>query len=232
MLHRRPAEERGLFTQGWLDARYSFSFANYVDRRHMGVSALRVINHDRIAPGGGFGRHGHDNMEILTYVISGTLTHADTLGHRETLSAGEFQLMSAGTGIEHSEINAHPETIELLQIWLYPNQRHLPPRYAQRTFPDQVGLRCIAAPDEAGLDALPLRQDARIYRGQLPAGASFTHDLAPGRHVWLQMIRGDVQVNDQHLGAGDGLHAQDEPQLAFNASADAEFLLFDLPPTA
>ena len=229
MITVRPDAERGQGHFGWLRARYSFSFSSYYDPRHMGVSALRVINQDIVNGKSGFGQHGHDNMEILTYVLRGTLSHRDTLGNIADINAGEFQLMSAGTGIEHSEVNRGDEAVELLQIWLQPNVRNPQPRYAQKSFERTSRLTCIVAPDGEAPEALPIRQDARIYRGILPAHEQLSQALHEGRKAWLQLISGRIRVNGQLLMAGDGAAIHDETELTLQAEADSEFLYFDLP---
>lgn len=229
MITIRPNEARGQGHFGWLEARYSFSFSSYQDPQHMGLSALRVINQDRIAVGGGFGKHGHDNMEILTYVLSGTLTHQDTLGNRADIPAGEFQLMSAGTGIQHSESNRYDQPIELLQIWLLPNVRNLSPRYAQKAFAQASGLVRIAAPEGEDDNALAIRQDASIYRGQLAQGVSTKHALSTSRSAWIQVIRGSITANDHPLAVGDGAAISAENLITLTGLSDSEFLVFDLP---
>lgn len=229
MIQIRPSEERGQANLGWLQARHTFSFSSWQDPRYMGVSALRVINQDIVAPHKGFGQHPHDNMEILTYVLRGRLQHTDTLGNREEITAGELQLMSAGTGIQHSEINPGDEPLELLQIWLYPNVKNAAPRYAQKTFPRLGGLHRVVAPEGQDAEALPIRQDASIYRGLLAAGEVTNHPLASGRSAWLQVISGSVQLNNRLLQAGDGAEASQETLLQLEAVSATEFLLFDLP---
>lgn len=229
MIRIRPSNERGRVNMGWLNARHSFSFGSYYDPKHMGVSALRVINQDIIAPGGGFGQHGHDNMEILTYVLRGTLSHTDTLGNRAEIRAGELQLMSAGTGIQHSEMNAGHDEVELLQIWLFPNQQNATPRYDQKTFPRTLGLTRVVAPDGRDTDALPIRQDAEIYRGLLDRDTVVQLPLATGRRAWVQVIQGPLSVNGQVLAGGDGAEISAESAVHFEAAQAAEFLYFDLP---
>lgn len=232
MITLRPEATRGRANHGWLQARHSFSFSSWQDPRYMGHSALRVINQDIVAGQTGFGQHPHANMEILTYVLRGTLSHRDTLGNTEDITAGEFQLMSAGSGIAHSEMNRYDEPVELLQIWLYPDRDGLPPRYAQRRFPREPGLQCVVAPEGSGEDALAIRQDARIHRGLLAAGDTVTHRQAPGRAGWLQLISGDIRLGGHALHAGDAAAIDNETLLAISADSDSEFLLFDLPPTA
>ena len=229
MIRIHPSDARGQANHGWLQARHSFSFGSWYDPRHMGASALRVINQDVIAARQGFGTHPHDNMEILTYVLRGRLRHADTLGNQADITAGEFQLMSAGTGIRHSEVNAGDEPVELLQIWLFPNVQDAAPRYAQKRFDRVPGLQCVVAPEGEAADALPLRQDARIHRGLLSAGDGVDQPLAAGRTAWLQLISGKLEVEHQLLQAGDGVEITRLPAFRIDALADSEFLLFDLP---
>lgn len=229
MIRIHPSEERGQAEHGWLSARHSFSFSSWYDPRHMGVSVLRVINQDVVAPHRGFGQHPHDNMEILTYVLRGRLQHTDTLGNRAEITAGELQLMSAGTGIQHSEVNPGDEALELLQIWLYPNVQGAAPRYAQKAFPRLNGLHRVVAPEGEDAEALPIRQDASIYRGLLAAGEVTNHPLASGRSAWLQVISGSVQLNNRLLHAGDGAEVREEALLQLEAVNATEFLLFDLP---
>ena len=231
MIRVRAASERGHFDHGWLDTYHTFSFADYRDPRHIGFRALRVINEDRVAPGQGFGTHGHRDMEIVTCVLEGALAHRDSMGHGETLAPGQLQHMTAGTGIEHSEFNpSTTEPVHLYQIWLRPERAGLKPSYEQRTFPEterRNRLRLVASPD--GQDgSLTIRQDARLYLATLEAGRDVLHELAPGRHAWLQVLRGEVEMNGQTLAAGDGTAVSDEARLAVRAGGPAEVLLFDL----
>ncbi|MDR2839253.1 MAG: pirin family protein [Azonexus sp.] len=227
MIQIRKSEDRGHANFGWLDARYSFSFANYHDPRHMGISALRVINQDRVEPGRGFPPHSHDNMEILTYILRGAVTHQDSMGNETRLPAGEFQLMSAGSGITHSEYNREGEPLELLQIWLLPNVADATPRYQQKRFPAADGLQLIVSPDGAD-DSLRIRQNARIYHGRLKAGSETRQSLA-GENGWAQIISGEIDLNGNTLQDGDGAAISGEAEIAFAARRDSEFLLFDLP---
>jgi redox-sensitive bicupin YhaK (pirin superfamily) len=231
MIRVRTSSERGHFDHGWLDTYHTFSFARYYDPRHMGFRALRVINEDRVAPGRGFGMHPHEDMEIVTLVLSGALAHQDTLGTGSTIRPGELQRMTAGTGIAHSEFNpSESEPVHLYQIWLLPEREGLEPSYEQRAFPEadrRDRLRLVASPD--GRDgSLTIRQDARLYLATLGDGREVAHDVAPGRHAWLQVLRGDVSLNDVRLAAGDGAAASDETALAIRAEGPAEVLLFDL----
>jgi quercetin 2,3-dioxygenase len=230
MIDIRRADARGHSRLSWLDSRHSFSFGEYYDPAHMGFRALRVINDDRVAPGGGFGTHPHHDMEIVTYVLDGALQHRDSLGTGSVIRPGEVQRMSAGTGIRHSEFNAsQSEPVHLLQIWILPSTTGLEPGYEQRLLPPAAhgGLALVASPD--GRDgSLTIHQDTRIYAAQLAAGARVTHGLAGGRHAWVHIARGNLQVNGQALHAGDGAAVSDEAQLALRADDAAEVLLFDL----
>ena len=232
MIKVRPSDERGLARHGWLESRHTFSFAEYFDPAHMGFRALRVINEDRVQPGEGFGSHPHRDMEILTYVIEGGLAHRDSTGSAMVLRPGEVQRMSAGTGIVHSEFNAsREEPVHFLQIWIVPDRQGLDPGYEQRAFPlaERKGrLRLLAAPD--GRDgALLLHQDASVFGAVLEPGARLAHELAPGRHAWLQVVKGKLALNGHPLAAGDGASASGEERLVLESGDDAEILLFDLP---
>lgn len=227
MISVRRSDSRGHSHLGWLDSRHTFSFASYHDPRHMGVSVLRVINQDRVTPGAGFPAHSHDNMEILTCVLKGAITHRDSMGNEVRVDAGEFQLMSAGTGITHSEYNREREELEFLQIWIYPDSHHTEPGYQQRRFPRRPGLQLVVSPDGAD-DSLRIRQKARVYRGLLAAGESATPALA-GKHAWLQVIHGSLAVAGELLHDGDGATLREEAAPLLRADSDSEFLLFDLP---
>lgn len=232
MIERRPAAERGHADHGWLDARHSFSFAGYYDPKHMGFGPLRVLNEDRIERGAGFPMHPHHDMEILTYVISGSLEHRDSMGNGGVIRAGEFQRMSAGRGIRHSEFNPSKiEPLHLLQIWIEPYRRGHLPEYEQRELADadrRNRLALVAAPPgEEG--ALRLYQDARVYSALLDAGREVDLDLAPGRRAWIQVAGGAVRVGGQTLAAGDGAAVSGEPKLEITATEDADLLVFDLP---
>jgi redox-sensitive bicupin YhaK (pirin superfamily) len=231
MIRVRRASERGHFDHGWLDTSHTFSFARYYDPRHMGFRALRVINEDRVAPGRGFGAHPHEDMEIVTYVLSGALEHRDSLGTAGTIRPGELQRMTAGTGIVHSEFNPSDAVpVHLYQIWLEPEREGLEPSYEQRAFPEaerRNRLRLVASPD--GHDgSLAIRQDARLYLATLDGGREVRHELSPGRHAWLQVLRGGVDLNGSPMTAGDGAAVGDEPALAIRAEGPSEVLLFDL----
>lgn len=231
MFQVRKAHDRGHFDHGWLDTYHTFSFADYHDPRFRGFRSLRVINEDRVAPGRGFGTHGHRDMEIVTYVLSGALEHKDSMGNGEILRPGEFQRMTAGSGIEHSEFNpSATEPVHLYQIWLFPEQKGLTPTYEQKAFPpaeQQNRLRLVAAPDGSE-GALSIRQDARIYLATLEPGAAVAHELAEGRHAWLQVLRGRMNVHGNLLAAGDGVAVSDERKLVISGTETAEMMLFDL----
>jgi redox-sensitive bicupin YhaK (pirin superfamily) len=231
MIVLRKAEERGKANYGWLDTRYTFSFANYYDRDYMGFRALRVINEDTVAPGAGFGKHGHRDMEILTYVTQGALEHKDSIGNGAVVRPGEVQRMSAGTGIMHSEFNhSKTESVRLLQIWLLPDTQGLPPSYEQRAF-DLAGnggkLQLVAAKDGRE-SAVKVHQDVDLYAAVMKKGDRLSHSLSPTRHGWLQVVRGKILLNNLSLGAGDGAAISEVEELAIAAQENAEFLLFDL----
>jgi redox-sensitive bicupin YhaK (pirin superfamily) len=233
MITVRRAADRGHFDHGWLDTRHTFSFAGYHDPAQMGFRALRVVNEDRVAPGEGFGRHGHRDMEILSWVLEGVLAHEDSTGGGGQLRPGEIQRMSAGTGVMHSEFNGSKEApVHFLQIWLLPDRAGHRPSYEQKAVPaaERTGaLRLVASPDGAE-GSTTLHQDARVYATLLERGARVSHPLAPGRHAWVQVARGEVEVNGVPLSAGDGAALSDEQALAVvgRGAGTAELLLFDL----
>jgi redox-sensitive bicupin YhaK (pirin superfamily) len=231
MLTIRRADERGHFNHGWLDTYHTFSFADYYDPKHVHFRTLRVMNEDRVAPGQGFGTHPHRDMEIVTYVLEGALEHRDSMGNGEVLRPGEFQRMSAGTGITHSEFNpSSDEPVHLYQIWLLPKRKGITPSYEQRAFADgeMAGrLRLVASPDGEG-GSLTINQDARIYLAKLAAEAEVSHELKAGRSAWLQVLRGAVSLNGQSLNTSDGAAIEGEQQLAIQAIGNAEIMLFDL----
>jgi quercetin 2,3-dioxygenase len=232
MITLRPSAERGHADYGWLDTRYSFSFANYFDRKHMGFRDLRVINEDRIYGGQGFGSHPHQDMEIITYVVDGELSHRDSTGREATIKSNDVQRMSAGTGVVHSEYNHSDASVHLLQIWIMPEANGLPASYEDRTFPreeKQNRLRLIASHD-GRRDSTKVNQDASVYASVLGAGKSLEHELAPGRHAWLQLISGELELNGTKVSKGDGAAVSGESKLkiANPAGGEAEFLLFDL----
>jgi quercetin 2,3-dioxygenase len=231
MIRQRKSGERGHFDHGWLQTYHTFSFSRFHDPRHMGFRSLRVMNEDWIAPGQGFGTHGHDNMEIVTYVLEGALAHRDSLGSGDVLRPGELQRMTAGTGISHSEFNAsETEPVHLYQIWLLPERDGLQPSYEQKAFPQDDRhnrLRLVASPD--GQDgSLTIRQDARLYLGSLDQDRELTYALPGNRHAWLQVLRGSVELSGLALSAGDGTALSEESALAIRAKSPSEVLLFDL----
>lgn len=230
MLKIRRAGERGGADHGWLHTRHTFSFADYYDPAHMGFRALRVINEDRVAPRTGFGRHGHRDMEIVSYVLSGELEHRDSMGSAGVLRPGEVQRMTAGTGVMHSETNPSDGELHFLQIWLLPERAGLAPGYEQRSFPEaerRGALRLLVSPTgEEG--SLRIHQDAKIFGTLLSPGESVSHDMAAGRHAWLQVARGSVSLNGVELRAGDGAAVSDEARLVIEGREPAEALLFDL----
>lgn len=231
MVYLRRGNERGSADHGWLQARHSFSFSDYYDSAHMGVSALRVINDDRIQPGKGFATHSHSDMEIITYVKTGMIEHQDSMGNTEQISAGEFQLMSAGSGITHSEVNpSNSEPLSLLQIWIEPNEMGVTPVYEQKTFVRAPGLSLIASAD--GRDgSLRMHQDASLYRIILNSDQQETYTLSAGRTAYLHVVSGELKVNGHLLGEADaiGLSEVSELPIQITAQATAEALLFDLP---
>lgn len=231
MLQLRRHDARGHADHGWLVSYHTFSFASYRDPDHMGFRSLRVMNEDRVAAGKGFGEHAHDNMEIVTYVLAGALEHKDSLGNGEVLRPGEFQRISAGTGITHSEFNpSQNEPTHFYQIWLLPKERGIQPSYEQKQFEDSEfknSLRVVASPD--GRDgSLTINQDASIYLAKLQTGESLNPEIQAGRHQWLQLLRGSITLNGEPLTAGDGAAISDESSMSLNATMDSELMLFDL----
>ena len=232
MLQKRPANERGGGDHGWLNTRHTFSFNDYYDPDYMGFRVLRVINEDRVQPGQGFGTHGHRDMEIISYVLEGALAHKDSLGTGSVLRPGEFQHMTAGTGIRHSEFNpSETELVHFYQIWLIPERQGLPPSYDQRAFPEDERrdrLRVVASPD--GRDgSLTIRQDAQVFLASLGENQEVRHELERGRYAWLQVLRGALQLNGLDLAAGDGVAVSEEPALVIRATKSSEVMLFDMP---
>ena len=228
MIKMRKAHDRGHANHGWLDSWHTFSFADYHDPRHMGFSALRVINEDRVIPGEGFPTHPHRDMEIITYVLEGALEHKDSLGTGSVIHPGEVQRMSAGTGIRHSEFNhSQSEPVHFLQIWILPDRQGVQPGYEQKRIGLDGRLRLVASPDGRD-ESVTIHQDAHVYAARLN-GDEVTHMLAPGRRAWLQVARGTVKLNGSTLYAGDGAGIENEPALQLTADGSAEVLLFDLP---
>lgn len=230
MMKIRKAEERGQANYGWLDTHYTFSFANYYDPKHMGFRALRVINDDLVGPGGGFDTHGHRDMEIITYVLSGQLEHKDSMKNGRVIRPGEIQYMSAGTGVRHSEFNpSATEPVHLLQIWILPDQQGLKPRYAERTGSQLPGGRLNLVASKTGRDgSIEIHQDADLYLARLSPGETVTHRLAPQRHAWVHVAEGELVLNGQSLRAGDGAALSEENLLELKAQAPSQVLLFDL----
>ena len=232
MISIRRSSERGVTRLDWLDSRHTFSFGDYYDPMQMGFRSLRVINDDRVAPSGGFGTHGHRDMEILTYVLAGSLEHRDSLGTGSVLRRGDVQRMSAGTGIRHSEFNpSKTEPVHFLQSWLIPEENRLQPEYEQKHFSDEdkrSRLRLMVSPN--GRDgSLAIHQDAEVYAAIVMPGERLSHRLRSGRHTWLQVAGGAVTLNGHKLKAGDGAAVSDEPLVEFTGTEAAEVLLFDLP---
>lgn len=232
MIALRPAAERGHLDFGWLDTNHSFSFGEYYDPAHMGFRVLRVINEDVVAPGAGFPTHPHRDMEILTYILSGALEHEDSMGHSSVIRPGEVQRMTAGTGVRHSEFNASAtEPVHLLQIWLLPERQGLTPGYEQRAFApaERADAWRLVASRDGREGSVTLHQDAAVYASLLSAGGEVRHAPAPGRHAWVQLARGQGQVNGRAVAAGDGVALSDEAAVVLRADTPVEALLFDLP---
>jgi hypothetical protein len=231
---RRPADERGREKISWLDSRHTFSFANYYDPAHMGFRNLRVINDDRVAANSGFATHGHRDMEIISYVVEGALTHEDTTGGRGVIKRGDVQAMSAGSGVRHSEFNASQNNpVRFLQIWIMPNGTGLTPQYRQGHFSDESKLntlRLLVASEEGNScpDALGINQDLHLYASILEPGKSVSHQLAAGRGAWIQVVDGKIKVDGQVLESGDGAAIEEANQIEVMALDKSEFLLFDL----
>jgi quercetin 2,3-dioxygenase len=227
----RRASERGHANHGWLDSHHSFSFADYYDPRHMGYGPLRVINEDRVAPGTGFGTHGHRDMEIISYVLEGALAHEDSMGNGSTIVPGDVQRMSAGTGVRHSEFNHDKAGVtHFLQVWIEPAAAGIPPSYEQKHFTaaEKRGrLRLVASPDGAE-GSVKVHQDARVYAGLFDGAEKAVHALAKGRRAYVHVARGTVRVNGEALAAGDAIKT-DASAIALDGARDAEVLLFDLP---
>jgi len=231
MLTLRKSQERGYADHGWLKSFHSFSFANYFDSEHMGFGNLRVINEDRIAPGTGFGKHGHRDMEIISYVLSGELAHQDTLGNVKGIPPGDVQRMSAGTGVQHSEFNhAKDQTTHFLQVWIEPNAAGIAPSYEQKTFSEsgkRGRLQLVASPDGAAGSVL-IHANARMYAGLFDGAESFHGPLDAARKVYVHVVRGELEVNGTRLAAGDAAKLERETQLALSTGKQAEVLVFDL----
>jgi quercetin 2,3-dioxygenase len=231
MITIRRSNERGHANHGWLDTYHSFSFADYYDPAHMGFRDLRVINEDRVAPAQGFPTHGHRDMEIITYVISGELSHRDSMGNGETIRPHEVQRMTAGTGVMHSEYSSPTDNTHLLQIWILPEKKNLLPSYEQTYFPPeekQGKLRLVAS--RGGDDgSVHINQDVKVYSSILGNDEEISYEIADGRHAWIQLISGSLTVNGETLNPGDGAAISEELILSLRSVEDeTEFLLFDL----
>ena len=227
----RRGQERGRTRLGWLDSHHTFSFNQYYDPAHMGFRSLRVINEDVVAPGQGFGTHGHRDMEIFSYVLDGGLQHRDSMGTGSEIRPGEIQFMRAGTGVTHSEYNASESVaVHFLQIWIIPSQAGLPPAYGQIAFDEaeaKRGFSLLASPDGHG-GSLQVQQDVELFVAMLAPGGRRSHELKAGRHAWVQVARGALSLNGQALTAGDGASVSGEARVELEAGEDAELLLFDL----
>lgn len=231
MLTIRKSQERGFADHGWLKSFHSFSFAGYYDPKYMGWGNLRVINEDRIAPGTGFGTHGHRDMEIISYVLSGELAHKDTLGNVKGIPPGDVQRMSAGSGVQHSEFNHAPnDTTHFLQIWIEPNEKGITPSYEQKSYSvsEKSGaLRLVASPDGAQ-GSVTIHADARLYAGLLDGSQTAELNLAPNRKSYVHVVRGDVDVNGTSLASGDAAMIDGETLIKLDHGKNAEVLVFDL----
>ncbi len=230
MFTLREAKERGHANHGWLDSYHTFSFADYYDPRHMSFGALRVINEDVIDGGTGFPTHGHKDMEIITYIIEGALQHKDSMGTTAVIRPGEVQTMSAGTGVRHSEFNhLENQKTHLLQIWIMPAKQGIAPAYGQKKFEFEKAKGMTLVVSQKGIDgSLPINQDANIYVAKWQKGETSEFKIKPGRRVWIQMVKGSVEVGGENLSAGDALGVTDEVLLKLQAGEASEFLFFDL----
>ena len=231
MINIRKADDRSHGESDWLKSHFTFSFANYYDPAHMHFRSLRVINEDRVQPGQGFPTHSHRDMEIITYILSGALEHRDSMGNGSVIRPGDVQRMTAGTGVSHSEFNpSKTESVHLLQIWILPARRNLPPGYEQKTFTDEErrgSLRLIASSDGRE-GSVTINQDARVYAGILNAGKEIDYRLEGNRYGWLQITRGTIDLNQVELKQGDGAAVSAEGNLSITSHDEAEVLLFDL----
>ena len=230
MMTFRKARERGHAEHGWLDTWHTFSFADYHDPDWMGYRSLRVINDDIVAPRMGFGKHPHRDMEIITYILSGSLAHEDSMGNGRTITAGEFQYMAAGTGVQHSEQNpSATEAVHLLQVWIMPDENGVKPRYAEKSMKDAASGSLHLITSKSGRDgSIAIHQDADLYLAKLNDGQRVTHLLAPNRHAWMHVAEGSVTLNGQTLESGDAAAISDEATLEIGGVTRAQVLLFDL----
>ena len=231
MITIRKADERGHFNHGWLDTFHTFSFDRYYDPRHVNFGSLRVINEDRVAPGRGFPTHSHRDMEIITYVLEGSLAHRDSMGNGSIIKPGEVQRMTAGTGVAHSEANPSPdEPVHLLQIWIMPNAQRLAPGYEQKMFEDELkqGKLCLIASNDGREGSVTINQDANVYATTLDSGQTVSAHLPDGRRAWIQVARGAVTLNDLELNQGDGAAVDSETSLLLTGREPSEILVFYL----
>lgn len=231
MIKIRKSEDRGTTQLDWLESRHTFSFGDYYDPEHMGFGALRVINEDKVDPSSGFGTHPHRDMEILTYVLEGALEHKDTLGTGSVIKPGDVQRMSAGTGVYHSEYNALEDShVHLLQIWIIPETKGLPPSYEQKNFTEKrkPGELTLLASQDGHSDSLTIHQDVSLYVLDLAPGQAFKYELKDDRMVWVQVAAGSMFLNGQHVTQGDGVALSHEKTLEFKTQETAEILIFDL----
>jgi quercetin 2,3-dioxygenase len=231
MISIRKASERGHLNHGWLDTYHTFSFGDYYDPASMGFRSLRVMNDDRVQPGQGFGMHGHRDMEIITYVLEGSLQHNDSMGNGSIIKAGELQRMTAGTGVRHSEFNPSNDTwVHLYQIWLLPDRKGLEPSYEELVLSAEEKrgrFRLVASPDGAA-GSMTIHQDARLFLASLLPNQSIAQEIEPGRAAWLQVLRGNVKLLGNDLSAGDGAAVTDENAITLQATVASEVLLFNL----
>ena len=230
MIKLRKSNDRGAASHGWLDTRFTFSFADYQDPQHMGFRSLRVINDDHIAPGGGFDTHPHRDMEIITYMLAGQLEHKDSMENGRVIQPGEFQYMAAGTGVFHSEFNpSSDKPAHLLQIWIHPDKRGYEPRYAERDMKQSpTGVLNLVASKTGREGSFEINQDADLYLARLQSGDKVVHELKPRRHAWVQVAEGEIELNDTTLNSGDGAAVSDEEVLTFTGKDDAQVLMFDM----
>jgi redox-sensitive bicupin YhaK (pirin superfamily) len=226
----RKATDRGHAEHGWLDTYHTFSFADYYDPQWMGYRSLRVINDDLVMPGMGFGTHPHRDMEIITYILSGSLQHKDSMGNGRVIRSGEVQYMAAGTGVQHSEFNpSKDEAVHLLQIWIQPDAKGVKPRYAEKSFKNATAGTLNLVTSKTGRDgSIAIHQDADLWLAKLDAGNSVKHKLAPGRHAWMHVAEGEVSLNGRKLSGGDAAAVSEESTLELSGIKPAQVLLFDL----
>jgi quercetin 2,3-dioxygenase len=232
MITIRPQDQRGVAKFNWLDSRHSFSFGNYYDSQQMGFASLRVINEDKVMPGKGFGTHGHQDMEIISYVLTGELEHKDSMGNGSVIRSGDVQRMSAGTGVRHSEFNASDTNlVHFLQIWILPDTTGLEPSYEEKNFSSEIqqGQLTLVGSRDGRDGSITIHQDVNLYLGSLTKNDRLTYQIKDNRGIWLQVAKGEVKLNEQLLQAGDGAAITDQTEIAIAGnSSDAEFLLFDL----